>query len=94
VLQGRFFDCALRSVEEYSEEAEYDQPNSVTAGLVQRAEEPEWSRARLYWASGQGGERESHSGGRSCTRQLSGWQKKEREFEGKAADSLKNESLR
>jgi hypothetical protein len=44
--QVRFFDCALRGVDEYSEEAEYDQANSVTAGLVQRAETPQWSGAR------------------------------------------------
>jgi hypothetical protein len=46
--QARFFDCVLRSVEEYSEMADYDHLNSVTAGLAKRAEDPEWPGARDY----------------------------------------------
>ena len=37
--QAPSFDCALRSVEEYSEEAEFDQLNPAAPGLVKRAEE-------------------------------------------------------
>jgi hypothetical protein len=37
--QAPSFDRALRSVEEYSEKADNDQPNPAMAGLIQRAEQ-------------------------------------------------------
>ena len=49
--QPRFFDRALRTVEEYNEKVEYIHLNPVKAGLVQHAEEWFWSSAREYSGS-------------------------------------------
>ena len=49
--QARFFDRALRTVEEYNEKVEYIHLNPVKAGLVQRAEEWPWSSVREYSGS-------------------------------------------
>jgi len=46
--QGRFFDRALRTVEEYHEKAEYIHLNPVRRGLVKRAEEWKWSSVQEY----------------------------------------------
>ena len=46
--QRRFFDRALRTVTEYGETVEYIHQNPVKAGLVGRAEDWPWSRAREY----------------------------------------------
>ncbi|MGH9358753.1 MAG: REP-associated tyrosine transposase [Terriglobia bacterium] len=49
--QGRFFDCALRTVKEYNERVEYLHWNPVRAGLASRAEEWKWSSTRDYTGS-------------------------------------------
>ncbi len=41
--QGRFFDCALRTVKEYLETVEYIHMNPLRRGLVKHAEEWKWS---------------------------------------------------
>ncbi len=46
--QGRFFDRALRTVQEYHEKVEYIHRNPVTAGLVSRPEDWRWSSVRDY----------------------------------------------
>jgi putative transposase len=43
LLQGRFFDRALRTVKEYNEKVAYIHWNPVKAGLVERAEDWNWS---------------------------------------------------
>ena len=43
LLQGRFFDRALRTVREYHEKVEYIHFNPVKAGLVGRPEDWKWS---------------------------------------------------
>jgi len=43
LLQGRFFDRALRTVKEYNEKVAYIHWNPVKAGLVSRAEDWKWS---------------------------------------------------
>ena len=48
VLQGRFFDRALRTVSEYHEKVEYIHLNPVRAGLVQRPEDWKWSSVLDY----------------------------------------------
>jgi hypothetical protein len=53
VWQGRFFDRALRTVEEYSEKVEYIQLNPVRAGQVGRPQDGRWSSVNEY--SGLGG---------------------------------------
>jgi len=49
--QARFFDRALRTVNEYNEKVEYIHMNPVRAGLVQQAEDWPWSSAREYSGS-------------------------------------------
>ena len=51
LLQGRFFDRALRTVKEYYEKVEYIHLNPVRAGLVKRAEDWPWSGVRDYTGS-------------------------------------------
>ncbi len=51
VLQGRFFDRALRTVKEYKETVEYIHLNPVTASLVERAEDWRWSSVHDYTGS-------------------------------------------
>jgi len=46
--QGRFFDRALRTVEEYNEKVEYIHLNPVKAGLVRSAQDWRWSSANEY----------------------------------------------
>src|SRR5262245_59840603 len=46
--QPRFFDRALRTVEENHEKVEYIHLNPVKAGLVSRPEEWPWSSVRDY----------------------------------------------
>ena len=48
LLQGRFFDRALRTVKEYNEKVEYIHLNPVTAGLVKRPEDWKWSSVHDY----------------------------------------------
>ena len=48
VWQGRFFDRALRTVKEYNETVEYIHVNPVRRGLVQRADDWDWSSANEY----------------------------------------------
>jgi REP element-mobilizing transposase RayT len=49
--QGRFFDRALRTVNEYNEKVEYIHWNPVKAGLVKRPEDWKWSSLRDYTGS-------------------------------------------
>ena len=49
--QARFFDRALRTVNEYNEKVEYIHMNPVRAGLVQQAEDWPWSSVREYSGS-------------------------------------------
>jgi len=49
--QARFFDRALRTVNEYNEKVEYIHLNPVRAGLVQQAEDWPWSSVREYSGS-------------------------------------------
>jgi putative transposase len=46
--QERFFDHALRTVNEYNEKVEYIHLNPVKAGLVSRAEDWRWSSVHEY----------------------------------------------
>ena len=46
--QPRFFDRAVRTVQEYYEKVEYIHLNPVRAGLVERAEDWPWSSMRDY----------------------------------------------
>jgi putative transposase len=46
--QPRFFDRALRTVEEYNAKVEYIHWNPVKAGLVSRPEEWPWSSVHNY----------------------------------------------
>ncbi len=46
--QGRFFDRALRTVQEYHETLEYIHWNPVKAGLVSRPEDWPWSSVHGY----------------------------------------------
>jgi hypothetical protein len=46
--QPRFFDRALRSVDEYNEKLEYIHLNPVKAGLVSRPEDWGWSSYNEY----------------------------------------------
>ena len=46
--QPRFFDRAVRTVQEYYEKVEYIHLNPVRAGLVERAEDWPWSSVRDY----------------------------------------------
>ena len=46
--QPRFFDRALRTVEEYNEEVEYVHMNPVSAGLVPGPQDWRWSSAHEY----------------------------------------------
>jgi putative transposase len=48
LLQGRFFDRALRSVREYHEKVEYIHLNPVKAGLAQRPDNWKWSSVHDY----------------------------------------------
>ena len=48
LLQGRFFDRALRTVREYYEKVEYIHLNPVKAGLVARPEDWKWSSVHDY----------------------------------------------
>src|SRR5271157_2221005 len=48
LLQGRFFDRALRTVKEYHEKVEYIHLNPVKRGLVQKPEDWKWSSMREY----------------------------------------------
>ena len=48
LLQGRFFDRALRTVKEYNEKVEYIHFNAVTAGLVRQPEDWQWSSVHDY----------------------------------------------
>jgi REP-associated tyrosine transposase len=48
LLQGRFFDRALRTVREYHEKMEYIHLNPVKAGLVARPEDWKWSSVQDY----------------------------------------------
>jgi len=49
--QARFFDRALRAVNEYNEKVEYIHLNPVRAGLVQQAGDWPWSSVREYSGS-------------------------------------------
>ncbi|MGH9448453.1 MAG: transposase, partial [Terriglobia bacterium] len=49
--QPRFFDRALRTVEEYNAKVEYIHWNPVKAGLVSRPEEWAWSSVHDYTGS-------------------------------------------
>ena len=49
--QPRFFDRALRTVEEYHEKVEYIHLNPVRAGLVSRPEDWPWSSVHDYTAN-------------------------------------------
>jgi putative transposase len=51
LLQGRFFDRALRTVREYREKVEYIHLNPVRAGLVGRPEDWKWSSVHDYTGS-------------------------------------------
>ena len=46
--QGRFFDRALRTVEEYNEKVAYIHFNPVKAGLVRHAQDWRWSSVNEY----------------------------------------------
>jgi hypothetical protein len=46
--QPRFFDRALRTVEEYNKKVEYIHLNPVRAGLVSRPEDWRWSSYNEY----------------------------------------------
>ena len=46
--QPRFFDRALRTVEEYNEKVEYIHQNPVRAGLVSRPQDWRWSSLNEY----------------------------------------------
>ena len=48
LLQGCFFDRAVRTVREYHEKVEYIHLNPVKAGLVQRPEDWKWSSVHDY----------------------------------------------
>ena len=48
LLQGRFFDRALRTVREYQEKVEYIHLNPVKAGLVERPGDWKWSSVHDY----------------------------------------------
>ncbi len=48
LLQGRFFDRALRTVKEYNEKVAYIHWNPVKAGLVERPEDWKWSSVHDY----------------------------------------------
>jgi REP element-mobilizing transposase RayT len=48
LLQGRFFDRALRTVREYHEKVEYIHLNPVNAGLVRRPQDWQWSSVHDY----------------------------------------------
>ena len=48
LMQGRFFDRALRTVKEYNEKVEYIHLNPVTAGLVERPQDWKWSSVYDY----------------------------------------------
>jgi len=54
LLQGRFFDRALRTVREYHEKVEYIHLNPVKAGLVQRPADWKWSSVHDYTGTLQG----------------------------------------
>jgi putative transposase len=51
VWQPRFFDRAVRTVQEYHEKVEYIHLNAVGAGLVERAEDWPWSSLHDYTGS-------------------------------------------
>ena len=59
--QGRFFDRALRTVEEYNEEVEYIHLNPVRRGLVSRPQDWRWSSVVEY-SGGDAGEQERRCG--------------------------------
>jgi putative transposase len=46
--QGRFFDHALRTVQEYNEKVEYIHLNPVRRGLVEHATDWKWSSVHEY----------------------------------------------
>ena len=48
LLQGRFFDRALRTVKEYNEKVAYIHWNPVKAGWVERSEDWKWSSVHDY----------------------------------------------
>ena len=48
VWQPRYFDRALRNVEEYNEKVEYIHQNPVKAGLVSRPQDWPWSSVHEY----------------------------------------------
>ena len=48
LLQGRFFDRALRTVREYHQKVEYIHLNPVKAGLVERPDDWKWSSVHDY----------------------------------------------
>ena len=54
LLQGRFFDRALRTVKEYNEKVEYIHLNPVNAGLVRRPEDWRWSSVHDYTGTWRG----------------------------------------
>ncbi len=51
LLQGRFFDRALRTVKEYNQKVAYIHWNPVMAGLVKRPEGWKWSSVHEYTGS-------------------------------------------
>ena len=51
LLQGRFFERALRTVKEYHEKVEYIHLNPVKAGLVKCPEDWKWSSVHDYTGS-------------------------------------------
>jgi hypothetical protein len=51
LLQPRFFDRALRTVQEYNEKVQYIHLNPVRAGLARRPEDWRWSSVHDYQGS-------------------------------------------
>ncbi|MHB8652768.1 MAG: REP-associated tyrosine transposase [Terriglobia bacterium] len=59
--QGRFFDRALRTVQEYNEKLEYIHLNPVKAKIVQRSQDWRWSSVHEY-SGATAAEQEQRSG--------------------------------
>jgi len=51
LLEARFFDRALRTVQEYNEKVQYIHLNPVRAGLARRPEDWPWSSVHDYQGS-------------------------------------------
>ena len=59
--QGRFFDRALRTVQEYNEKVEYIHLNPLRRGLVSRPQDWRWSSV-LEYSGGDAGEQARRCG--------------------------------